>query len=391
MELLHHMKQLISLLLLLTLTSSCSRHDAARIARAAATGDPIAAAEVLARDKAMGYAMHPETIAGDLRQFKQLVDDFITSIEKVWGKNDTRVPKPKKYIKYTQNYLSRASVDFDKGVITIETVDQKRPLTSLKNAIVTTMLTPGDPRAVDLYSAKTVKLGETPFLLGEVKDFENKPIRWAWRAERYADNLIKTKLKTRTIKGKTARYVTIPMVQDHLSIRARKYKTLVESSAERFGVSKNLIYSIMKVESDFNPFAISSAMAIGLMQVVPATAGSDVYLLLHGKKGYPSRETLFNPPSNVTYGTAYLHLLKNRFLKGINDPVSREYCMIAGYNGGAGAVLRTFDKNKKHAPSRINTMSPGHVYETLRSNLPHAETRRYLGKVLEAKKEFVNF
>jgi membrane-bound lytic murein transglycosylase C len=385
------MKQIFSLILLLMLASSCSRYDAARIARAAATGNPITAAEALARDKAMGYAMHPESISSDLKQFKQIVNNFIASIEKIWGKNDTRIARPKKYIKYTQNYLSRASVDFDKGIITVETVDQQRPLTSLKNAIVTTMLTPGDPRAVDLYSDKAIKLGETPFLLNEVRDLENKSIRWAWRAEQYADNLIKNQVRTRTVKGKTAHYVTIPMVQDHLSVRARKYKTLVESSAKRFGVSKNLIYSIMKVESDFNPFAISSAMAIGLMQVVPATAGSDVYLFLHGKKGYPSRETLFNPPSNIIYGTAYLHLLKNRFLKKINDPVSREYCIIAGYNGGAGAVLRTFDKNRKQATAKINAMPPGLVYKTLRSDLPHAETRRYLGKVIESKKEFVNF
>jgi len=385
------MKRLILILLILPLMASCSRYDAVRIARAAASGNPAAAAEALARDKALGYATHPEAIAGDINQFKELIDDFITSVQGVWGEDDTRIPLPKEYVKYTHNYLSRASVDFDTGIITVETIDQQRPLTSLKNAIVTTMLTPGDPRAVDLYSAKTVKLGETPFLLGEVKDNENRNIRWAWRAERFADHLIKTDLRTRTIKGKTARYVSIPMTRDHLSIRAHKYKALVEASAERFNVSKNLIYAIMKVESDFNPFAISSAMAIGLMQVVPTTAGSDVYQFLHDKKGYPSRESLYNPPTNIAYGTAYLHLLQNRFLKGIDDPVSREYCMIAGYNGGPGAVLRTFDKDRKRAPSRINNMPPNQVYDTLRSSLPHAETRRYLGKVLEAKKEFVNF
>ena len=127
------------------------------------------------------------------------------------------------------------------------------------------------------------------------------------------------------------------------------------------------------------------------MQVVPSTAGSDVYQFLHGKKGYPSRKSLFTPPTNITYGTAYLHLLKNRLLTGIDDPVSREYCMISGYNGGPGAVLRTFAKDRKRAPATINALTPGQVYNTLHSSLPHAETRRYLGKVLEAKKEFVNF
>jgi len=385
------MKQLLYLLLISVALTSCSRYDAVRIARAAATGSPAAAAEALARDKALGYASNPQALAGDLNKFKELVDDFIDSIEAVWGEDDIRIPQPKEYVKYTHNYLSRASVDFDTGIVTVETVEQNKPLTSLKSAIVTTLLTPGDPRAVDLYSAKTVKLGETPFLLGEVKDQENKDIRWAWRAEQFADHLITNSIKTRQVDGKTARFVTFPMVRDHLDIRAHKYKGMVEASAHKFKISKNLIYAIMKVESDFNPFAVSSAMAIGLMQVVPSTAGSDVYQYLHGKKGYPSRKSLLTPSTNITYGTAYLHLLDTRFLGGITNQVSREYCIIAGYNGGAGGLLKTFDRNKKRAVNEINAMPPDQLYETLRAKLPYHETRRYLGKVLEAKKHFVNF
>jgi len=385
------MKQILPILIIVTMLMSCSRYDAARIARAAATGNPAAAAEALARDKALGYATNPKALEADLKQFKKLVDEFIDSIASVWGEDNVRIPRPKEYVKYTHNYLSRASVDFDTGLVTVETVDQTKPLNSLKNAIVTTLLTPGDPRAVDLYSAKTVKLGEAPFMLGEVKDHENKNIRWAWRAERFADHLIKANLKTRKIDGKTAKYVTFHMVKDHLDIRARKYRALVEAASKRFNVSKNLIYAIMKVESDFNPFAVSSAMAVGLMQVVPTTAGSDVYRYLHGKKDIPSRDALFQPPTNITYGTAYLNLLGTRYLSSVTDPVSREYCMIAGYNGGAGSVLRTFNKDRKKAATAINKTPPAQVYETLRRKHPYQETRRYLGKVLEAKKHFVNF
>ena len=385
------MKRLLILLIIPALLAACTRYDAYRIARAAASGNPATAAEGLARDKAMGYAMNPKALEGDLRQFKNAVEDFIKAVGQVWGTDDVQVPRPKEYVKYTHNYLSRASVDFDKGIVTVETVDQTKPLTTLKSAIVTTLLTPGDPRGVDMYSASPVKLGEPPFLLGEVKDADGKDVRWSWRAERFADHLIKNSLKTRTVNGKSARYVTFPMVADHLDVRARKYREQVESAAARFNVSRNLIYAIMQVESDFNPFAVSSAMAIGLMQVVQKTAGSDVYRLLHGREGAPTREALFEPPTNITYGTAYLHLLDDRFLGGITDPVSREYCVIAGYNGGPGAVLRTFHSDRKRAPDTINAMPPSRVYETLKKRLPHDETKRYLGKVLEAKKHFVNF
>jgi len=380
------------ILLCLTLAlASCSRYDAVRIARAAATRNPAAAAESLARNKAMSYAMNPAALGSDFKQFEKAVKDFMAAVTGVWGKDDARVPRPKQYVKYTQNYLSRASVDFDAGLVTVETVDTKKPLESLRSAIVTTLLTPNDPRAVDLYSATPVKLGETPFLLNEIKDFEGKNVRWEWRAGRFADHLIRNNLRTKKTGGKTARYVTIPMVKDHLNVRAAKYRALVADAAKRFDVSGNLIYAIMKVESDFNPFAVSSAMAVGLMQVVPSTAGSDVYQFLNNRKGKPTADDLFQPPVNVTYGTAYLHLLDTRFLKGVTNPVSREYCMIAGYNGGAGGVLRTFDKNKDRAATKINSLPPDTVYATLRNKAPHAETRRYLGKVLEAKKQFVNF
>jgi membrane-bound lytic murein transglycosylase C len=385
------MRQCIILILLFLVTASCSRYDAVRIARAAATGSPAAAAESIARSKAIGYASNPTALAADLKQVRQVLDDFVKAIESVWGKNDVRVPSPKNYVKYTDNYLSRASVDFDKGIVTVETLDQKNPLVSLKSAIITTLLTPGDPRGVDLFTARSVKLGDTPFLLGEVKDAQGKDIRWAWRAEQYADHLMGTSLDSRMVDGKTVRFVTFSMVKDHLDIRARKYRELVEAAAKRFNISRNLVYAIMMVESDFNPFAVSQAMAVGLMQVVPSTAGSDVYHLLNGRAGQPSREALFQPPTNITYGTAYLHLLATRFLAGINDPVSREYCVIAGYNGGAGAVLKTFSSDRTKAPARINSMHPGQVYDKLRTGLPQSETRRYLAKVIEAKKHFVNF
>jgi len=385
------MKHFLVLAFALLALASCSRYDAVRIVRAAATGNPAAAAEALARDKAIGYAVYPEAIERDLKKFGEMLEAFSEAVGDVWGSDDVQIPKPKQYVKYTQNYLTRASVDFDSGEIRVETVDQDKPLESLKNGIVTTLLTPGDPRAVDLYSAQTVKLGDTPFLLGEVKDHEDKDIRWAWRAENYADYLIKNDLTTREVDGKTALGVTFHMIKDHLDIRARKFKPNVEEASKRFSISPNLIYAIMEVESDFNPFAISSAMAVGLMQVVPATAGSDVYEFLNGKKGVPTRDGLFVPATNITYGSAYLHLLDSRFLGGIDNPVSREYCVIAGYNGGAGGVLRTFDKDKDKAVKEINNLPPAQVYENLRKDLPYEETKRYLYKVLKAKKRYVNF
>ena len=386
------MHRLFAALILLAFLglSACSRADAVRMAQVAVSRNPAAAAEAVARSKAVGYAVNPSALAGDVERFKEAVEKLQQAIERIWGDN-APTPTPKQYVKYTHNYLSRATVDFDTGVIEVVTLDQEEPIKSLENAIVTTLLAPSDPRAVDLYSDSEIKLGETPFLLGEVKDHEGKDIRWTWRAQRYASHLTTNALDASIIDGRKAKRVVFHMEKDHLDVRARKYRQLVETAAVRFEVSRNLIYAVMKVESDFNPFAVSHAMAVGLMQVVPNTAGGDVYRYLNGRKGQPTPGDLKHPPTNVTYGTAYLHLLQTRLLRGIHDPVSREYCVIAGYNGGPGAVQRVFHPDSATARKRINAMPPAEVYATLKKRLPHSETRRYLDKVLAAKKRFVNF
>lgn len=385
-------KALITLLLMAIV--ACSSGDVARVARIAATGD-VTSAERMAAEKAIKYATNPKALEKDIREFKKLLLAFRKIIGGTWGDEEVEEPRPKKYVKYTQNYLSRASVDFDGGVVTVETLDKENALLSLKTAIVTTLLTPDDPHSVDLYSAKPVKLGATPFLYKEVKDADGENIRWTWRAERFADWLIENKLGTRLIRidneERMVHYVTFPMVKDHLQVRASKYKPVVGEYAQQFKVSPNLIYAVIKTESNFNPYAVSTAPAFGLMQVVPYTAGEDVYRFLNKRDGRPSKGFLFVPKNNIQYGTAYLHLLNYQYLDEINDDVSREYCVIAAYNAGPGSVLRTFHADRDTAPDKINRLAPHEVYQALRNNLPRDESRRYLLKVIEAKKDFVAF
>ena len=91
-------------------------------------------------------------------------------------------------------------------------------------------------------------------------------------------------------------------------------------------------------------------------------------------------------------GTAYLNVLTASELEAITDPVSREYCVISAYNTGPGNVLRTFggsSKNRDGALARINGLSAHAVYDTLRRQLPYAETRQYLQKVVGFRKEFI--
>ena len=382
----------VLLLLLLPAITACDSATVRTIANAAIRGDLSNAASQIARNKASYYANNPMGVVADYKQIKKQFLQFIQLVEAIWGPEDVQRPSAKRYVKYTHNYKSRALVDFDKGTVLVETLDDENPKKSLQEAIVTTLLTPEDPGAVDLYSAKPIALTGKPYLQDQVLDQHKMAITTINQAQAFAgylqDNRLQ-KAQATTPKGKLTRYfVKISMVKDHLNIRAARYKSLVKKYATKYGVSPNLIFSIIKTESDFNPFAVSSAPAYGLMQIVPTTAGRDTYNYIHGRNGTPSRDYLFDASNNIRMGTAYLDLLGSRHLGGITNQVSREYCMIAAYNGGIGRLLRIYSKNRKKAIAIINSKKPGQIYATLSNKMP-AESQRYLMKVVDFKRGFV--
>ncbi|WP_321325310.1 murein transglycosylase domain-containing protein [Thiomicrorhabdus sp.] len=311
---------------------------------------------------------------------------FIDEIAKNWS--DKKTASPKAYVKYTDNYQSRAIIDFNSGQIQIETIVKNHPKTALKNAIVQTLLTPEDPTQVDLFSAKTPPQGSKPFLLELVRDQDKKPIRYAWRANRFADYLMKTHYKTFSDNGKIRHAVSFSMVNDYQNQQKRHYQFDVLKQCKRFNIEPALVYGIMETESRFNPYAVSSAPAYGLMQIVPSTAGRDAHRLLHNRDGIPSKTTLFTPARNIEYGTAYLSILFTRYLKGIRNKKSQEYCVIAAYNTGSGNVLEAFDSNRSRAVTKINRLSSSQVYAHLVKHLSSSEARNYVQKVTRNKRKY---
>ena len=346
------------------------------------------------------YEQNPYALVQDVRTIKRDYDNLMSlltgKVKKTWGKKEVKLPSRVQYIKYTQNYMSRAVVDFDAGLVTVETLDDKDPRTSLKNAIVTTLLTPNDPRAVDLFSDSAVTLTseKEPYLLGLVVDQNKKPVVSPADAEGFADHLLQAQAATRAIEldgaKKSALYVKIPMVANFENKQAEKYSSFVEKFAAQYQISTSLVYAIIRTESNFNPFAVSSAPAYGLMQLVPGSGGREAYRRAKGSDEIPSKQYLFDAQNNIELGAAYLSVLTYSQLEPVADQVSREYCVISAYNTGPSNVLRTFSKDKVAAVNTINSLPPSGVYQKLRSNLPYEETRQYLHKVVNFRKQFIS-
>lgn len=354
----------------------------------------------IAKKRLDQYARDPDALLRDLREAKKDFEAILAvlgvNVGKTWGKKEVQLPERKKYVKYTQNYKSRAIVDFDSGEILVETLDNQDPQKSLKNAVITTLLTPQDPRSVDLFSDKEIILTDdkVPYLFGLVLDQQNRPVRSPEDAEPFAAYLLETKYATRVIDqdgtNKTVHYVTIAMVSNLPMKQADKYRPLVHQFAQHYDISPSLVFAIIRTESNFNPYAVSSAPAYGLMQLVPTSGGREAYRKAKGQDVAPSRDYLFDPANNVELGTAYLNVLMFNQLEAVDHNVSREYCVIAAYNTGPSNVFRTFSRDRTTAVNQINSLQPAGVYDQLRKKLPYEETRHYLEKVNSFRKSFVN-
>ncbi|GAB5606122.1 murein transglycosylase domain-containing protein [Sideroxyarcus sp. TK5] len=378
---------------------ACSTKQMIDIATAS---DPKQALRRVATNRVEAYKYNPQLILSDLRKVEAEYNRLMGNVQKEsgakWGKKESRtLPNRTRYVKYTENYKNRVVVDYDAGSILIEHLDEAGVKGKLRNAVVVALLTPGDPGAVDLFSDKEISLNGDPYLEQLVADQNGNMLKSREDVERYADYLVDNKLQSRSIDANGTRknvyFVRFSMVNSHLDKRAVQYASTVRRHSDNTNVSRSLIYAVIKTESAFNPYAVSSAPAYGMMQLVPSSGGREAYRKAKGEDVMPSKEYLFDANNNIELGSTYLGvLLRDSPLREIQNPVSREYCAIAAYNTGPSNVMRAFSqlKNSRErqydAINKINAMKPEQVYDALRTKLPYEETRGYIVKVVEAKK-----
>ncbi|HEV2612476.1 MAG TPA: lytic transglycosylase domain-containing protein [Noviherbaspirillum sp.] len=110
----------------------------------------------------------------------------------------------------------------------------------------------------------------------------------------------------------------------------KKFEPLLLQAAQEFSLDPALLKAVMAAESAFNPAAVSPKGAVGLMQIMPATAER---YGLQGDKKKTVEQKLTDPKTNIRLGARYLRDLHRMF-------PDQPDLVVASYNAGEGAVQK---------------------------------------------------
>ena len=138
----------------------------------------------------------------------------------------------------------------------------------------------------------------------------------------------------------------------------KDYQEYVEKYAKEYNVDEDLIYAIIKSESNFDEEAISHKEAKGLMQIMYTTAQDVAKILEIGL----TEETILEPEINIQIGTKYISMLIQKY--------EVTELALAAYNAGSGNVDKWIDSG--------TLKSDGSDIE----NIPYKETNMYVRKIL---------
>lgn len=146
------------------------------------------------------------------------------------------------------------------------------------------------------------------------------------------------------------------------SVNIDKLVPIIDNAARTHGVDPRLVHAVIRAESGYNDRALSNKGAVGLMQLIPATAE---------RMGV---KNIYDPVENIFGGTRYLALL----LKMFNGD---KELALAGYNAGEGAVQRygnkvpPFAETQAYVPKVLTFYRSPELNRFVSAPLPSAEAR----------------
>jgi membrane-bound lytic murein transglycosylase C len=332
---------------------------------------------------------------------KEAYEKFVKEISAMWGGDNVVESTNKEWVEYSDDGQSRSVVDFEQGEAKIEIIITPEEESSevkleakVEEKVKDLIVNKGKTKDYDSSKEKAVPLQETPVLENQVQTPSGEVITENNVNEGVKEIVQEAVIEKKEITGddgEKRQVVTIKLdlAPNHIKTRAEVYKNEVEKYCLKYDVDPALAYAVMQTESSFNPKAKSHVPAYGLMQIVPSSAGQDCAASLKKDFVKPTANYLYEPENNIEMGVHYLHLLKKRYYTKVTDPRSRDLCVIASYNTGAGNVARALrgDTKISKAIPQINEMSYDELFKYFEKKLL-PETQNYIRKVTERMNDF---
>lgn len=145
-------------------------------------------------------------------------------------------------------------------------------------------------------------------------------------------------------------------------IYPKTYKEIVSVYSEKYNVEENLVFALIKAESNFNSEAVSHRDAIGVMQIMEETAKDVANKNSIKIENENIKQELLKIDNNINIGTKYLSTLLEKY--------KNKEIAVAAYNAGIGTVDGWIQKEI--------IKSDGSNIE----NIPYKETNNYVRKIL---------
>ena len=150
-------------------------------------------------------------------------------------------------------------------------------------------------------------------------------------------------------------------------IYPKTYKEIVSVYSGKYNVEENLVFALIKAESNFNSEAVSHRDAIGVMQIMEETAKDVANKNSIKIENENIKQELLKIDNNINIGTKYLSTLLEKY--------KNKEIAVAAYNAGIGTVDGWIQKEI--------IKSDGSDIE----NIPYKETNNYVRKILRNYKE----
>ena len=164
------------------------------------------------------------------------------------------------------------------------------------------------------------------------------------------DRIVADELEEEPVDTMVESDLQIEFADDH-SVPATPYGELIFAASRRHAINPQLIAAMVRMESAFDPMAVSLKGASGLLQLMPSTA----------HRFGVSQNEIFDPERNLDAGVRYVSWLSERFDGDLS-------LVLAGYNAGEAAVDRyqgvppykeTRDYIRRVYSAAVSAPSPG--------------------------------